>query len=179
MNAARALVAQLPRATVRRLAAATIKDDDGAVAAGVGDRFAGDLAGLLNRLRIDELRAVAHAVAAAVPSDAPVGDVRARVWAWGARAEAGGDGWLGTPVQPVPELLGARLVHVAPARGLAPPSPSWPRPVPAPRAAAIPPEEPADVDELLAAADRALGVRLPGRGRDKGAWGRARRRCSG
>jgi len=59
----------------------------------------------------------------------------------------------------------------APPRGPFPPSPAWPRPVPPPRAAAPPPGEPDTLDELLAAADRLIGVRLGARGRDKGAWG--------
>jgi hypothetical protein len=43
--------------------------------------------------------------------------------------------------------------------------------MPAPHAAAPPGEEPDTLDELLGAADRAIGVRLGMRGRDKGAWG--------
>jgi hypothetical protein len=43
--------------------------------------------------------------------------------------------------------------------------------VPEPRGAAPPPGEPDTLDELLAAADRMIGVRLGARGRDKGAWG--------
>jgi hypothetical protein len=52
-----------------------------------------------------------------------------------------------------------------------PPSASWPRAMPAPRPAEPPSEEPDTLDDLLAAADRAIGVRLGRRGRDKGAWG--------
>ncbi|HET9621714.1 MAG TPA: hypothetical protein VFP84_10125 [Kofleriaceae bacterium] len=55
--------------------------------------------------------------------------------------------------------------------GLYPPSPAWPRPLPAPALAAPPLAEPDTVDDLLAAADRLIGVRLGARGRDKGAWG--------
>ena len=173
MNAARALVAVLPRATVRRLAAVGPRDDDDLARAVVIAHHAGDLPRLLNALREPELRAVALALGQAAPAELDVGAVRARLWRWGAEAEAGGAAWLGTAVQPVPELLGARLVLVAPPRGRAPSTPSWPRPVPPPRPPSPPDDEPADVDELLAAADRALGVRLPARGRDKGAWGRA------
>jgi hypothetical protein len=43
--------------------------------------------------------------------------------------------------------------------------------VPPRRPAAPPAGEPEALDELLAAADRAIGVRLGARGRDKGAWG--------
>ena len=52
-----------------------------------------------------------------------------------------------------------------------PPSAAWPRPLPARARRAPPAEEPDTLDELLAAADRAIGVRLGPRGRDKGAWG--------
>src|SRR5439155_15155536 len=63
------------------------------------------------------------------------------------------------------------LVIQAPSRGLCPAAASWPRAVPAPAPAAPPAGEPETLDDLLAAADRALGVRLGRRGRDKGAWG--------
>ncbi len=169
MNAARALIAALPPPALRRLAGGR-RDD--APAAALEARFAGDLVALLNCLRADELRGLLTALRLG-PPEGDAGALRARLWRWGAEAEAGGAALLGTGLQPIPEQLGARLVHVAGARGLAPPSPGWPRPVPPPRPAPIPGDEPADVDELLAAADRALGVRLPARGRDKGAWGRA------
>lgn len=159
MNAAAVLLALVAPATARRLGA----DAEA--------RYRGDLVSLLNRLRKDELSALAARLRLAADDD--VGGLRAALWRWGALAEAGGSAWLGTPVQPVPSRLGARLLHVAPARGLAPPSPAWPRPIPPPRPPAPPDEEPGDLDLLLAAADRALGVRLPARGRDKGAWGRA------
>jgi len=168
VNAACALACSLPRATLRRLAPGAPEDDRVAV---IADRFALDLCGLLNRLRADELRALAASCRIAAGDEALA--LRIALWEWGAAAEAGGAGWLGTPLQPRPAALGARLVHVAPARGMAPPSEMWPRPLPAPRDAEPPPEEPDDVDALLAAADRALGVRLPARGRDKGAWGAA------
>jgi hypothetical protein len=68
-------------------------------------------------------------------------------------------------------LLGGHLVIQAPPRGMYPASASWPRPVPPPRIAEPLDDEPDSLDELLAAADRAIGVRLGRRGRDKGAWG--------
>jgi hypothetical protein len=68
-------------------------------------------------------------------------------------------------------VLGGHLVIQAAPRGLYPPSPAWPRPIP-PAALATPPlAEPDTVDDLLSAADRLHGVRLGARGRDKGAWG--------
>ncbi len=169
MNAAGMLAAALPRAALRRLAAPDVAEDDRVAA--VAAAFALDLCGLLNRLRADELRALA--VTHRVPAHGDAAAVRLMLWRWGAAREASGTAWLGTALQPEPVLLGARLVHAAPARGLAPASTDWPRPLPPARAAAPPPEEPDDVDALLDAADRALGVRLPARGRDKGAWGAA------
>lgn len=69
-------------------------------------------------------------------------------------------------------LVGDRLVVCAPPRGLAPPAAAWPRPLLPPRPAEPPDEEPECLDTLLDAADRALGVRLGGRGRaGKGVWG--------
>jgi hypothetical protein len=62
-------------------------------------------------------------------------------------------------------------VICGPPRGAYPPSERWPRPLPDAIDGAPPVEEPDSVDELLAAADRALGVRLGRRGPDKGAWG--------
>ncbi|MEZ4401995.1 MAG: hypothetical protein R3B06_18335 [Kofleriaceae bacterium] len=172
MNAACTLIARLPRAAIQRLAGPGREDaDDGQVVARLQRRHADDLAALLNRLRLDELRVLVTALHG--PAAGEAGRLRAWLWRWGAVAEAGGDGLLGTPLQPIPDQLGARLVRVAPARGMAPPAVAWPRPIPVARPPEPPAEEPADVDELLAAADRALGVRLPARGRDKGAWGRA------
>ncbi|HUQ02811.1 MAG TPA: hypothetical protein VM261_09970 [Kofleriaceae bacterium] len=171
MNASGVLIAALSRSALRRLAPGVA--DDERVAA-LSDVFALDLCGLLNRLRADELRALAAQLR--VPSADPGADVlalRAALWQWGAEAEAGGGAWLGSTLQPRPVAIGARLVHAAAPRGLAPPSTAWPRPLPPPRPPAPPPEEPDDVDALLAAADRALGVRFPARGRDKGAWGQA------
>ncbi|HSN26032.1 MAG TPA: hypothetical protein VLT45_07095, partial [Kofleriaceae bacterium] len=56
-------------------------------------------------------------------------------------------------------------------RGMYPRAATWPRPLPPPAPPAPPADEPDTLDELLAAADRAIGVRLGARGRDKGAWG--------
>jgi hypothetical protein len=97
--------------------------------------------------------------------------LRLALWRWGARLEAGGADVAGTALQPAPRLVAGRLVHHAPPRGPHPPSAAWPRPLPPPADPAPPAEEPDSIDELLAAADRAIGVRLGARGRDKGAWG--------
>jgi hypothetical protein len=129
-----------------------------------------DLAGLLNALGKDEL--VHLAVKAGIANDADVATLRRALWRWGAELEAGGAAHLGTPIQPVPAVLGGRLVHQAAPRGAHPPSDTWPRRLPDAREPdAARGDEPDTVEDLLAAADRAIGVRLGPRGRDKGAWG--------
>ncbi len=188
VNAAAALAACLPRTALARLVpdehgprarAQADVEGDAALVAAVAAGFALDLVGLLNRLRAAELEHVAAALALPELRGKDAGALRAALWRWGALAEAGGDHHLGSALQPVPVAIGARLCHPAPPRGLAPRASAWPRPVPAPRPPAPPAEEPDDVDALLAAADRALGVRLPPRGRDKGAWGAAAARLLG
>jgi len=130
--------------------------------------FAGDLAALLNRLRKEELAALARAID--VDGDGAVGALRARLWRAGAALEAGGEAELGSPWQPIPAVLGGRLVHFGPVRGLAPAAPALPRPVPPPRAAAGV-DEPDTIEDLLIRATALLGVRLGQRGRDKGEYG--------
>ena len=181
VNAAAALAARLPRLALARLVPAAraraAADGDGALIAAVGRRFELDLAGLLNRLRMPELETVVATLE--LPDRGDAGALRTALWRWGAITEAGGDAHLGTPLQPMPIAIGAKLCHPSPPRGLAPLAEAWPRPLPAPRPPAPPADEPDDVDALLAAADRALGVRLPPRGRDKGAWGVAAARLLG
>jgi hypothetical protein len=130
-----------------------------------------DLAGLLNAIGKDELARLAKDAARIVGAPEDVGSLRRALWRWGAVLEAGGAAHLGSPLQPVPQLLGGRLVHQAPPRGAFPPSDAWPRPLPPACEANPPADEPDTVEDLLAAADRAIGVRLGARGRDKGAWG--------
>ncbi|MEZ4358761.1 MAG: hypothetical protein R3B48_01160 [Kofleriaceae bacterium] len=135
--------------------------DAGALRAALLRRYDGDLAGLLNACRAEDLGRLAGALG--LP---PAGAGARRLELW--RALEG----RGAPDGAAPMLIGERLVPCAPPRGLWPPSPAWPRPLPAPRAPAPPEEEPECLDSLLDAADRALGVRLGARGRaGKGAWG--------
>jgi hypothetical protein len=132
-------------------------------------RWGDDLCGFLNAMSREELAHVARALG--VPDDgvrSPA--LRAALWEAGAQLERG-DAELAPGVQPRPIILGGHLVVQAPPRGAYPPSVAWPRPVPPPVLPAPPAEEPDTLDELLAAADRAIGVRLGVRGRDKGAWG--------
>ena len=131
-------------------------------------RWGGDLCGLLNAMTRGELAVLALQLGIAAAPSAPA--LRALLWDHGAAIERGGEP-VSRAVQPRPIVLGGHLVIQAAPRGLFPPSAGWPRPVPAARAAAPPPAEPDTLDELLAAADRLLGVRLGPRGRDKGAWG--------
>jgi len=134
----------------------------------VSARWGGDLCGLLNAMTRGELAVLALQLGIAAAPSAP--GLRALLWDHGASIERG-DAPVSRAVQPRPIVLGGHLVIQAAPRGLFPPSAGWPRPVPAARAAAPPPAEPDTLDELLAAADRLLGVRLGARGRDKGAWG--------
>jgi hypothetical protein len=131
-------------------------------------RWEGDLCGFLNALTRGELVEVAAKLAIEVDGRAPV--LRDRLWQHGARLEAS-DHDVAAALQPRPVLLGGHLVVQAAPRGLYATSTSWPRALPSPRDAQPPCEEPETIDELLAAADRSIGVRLGRRGRDKGAWG--------
>lgn len=182
VNAVAALASRLPRPALVRLApggrAVGDADGDRGLRAALVAAHELDLVGLLNRLRAPELAALTRALGVDAPTE-DAGALRGALWRWGAVLEAGGAHHLGGALQPVPALVGARLCHPAAPRGLAPAAPLWPRPLPAPRAPAPPAEEPDDLDALLAAADRALGVRLPPRGPDKGAWGAAAARLLG
>ncbi|HEU4616379.1 MAG TPA: hypothetical protein VFS15_29975, partial [Kofleriaceae bacterium] len=131
-------------------------------------RWQGDLCGFLNALTRGELVSIAARLAIEVDGRAPA--LRERLWRHGAALESGGLE-LPSALQPRPVLLGGHLVVQAPPRGVYAAGETLPRPVPAPRDAEPPHEEPDSIDELLAAADRAIGVRLGRRGRDKGAWG--------
>lgn len=140
----------------------------------VATRWSSDLCGLLNLMTRGELAALADALRLpAAPVRSP--DLRMALWELGAAVERGDapvasqSNW---PVlQPRPVVLGGHLVVQARPRGMHPPSASWPRAVPHATAATPPAEEPDSLDDLLAAADRAIGVRLGPRGADKGAWG--------
>jgi hypothetical protein len=131
-------------------------------------RWGGDLCALLNAMTRGELADLAAQIA--VPTEGRAAELRTRLWDRGAALERGATS-VSPAVQPRPIVLGGHLVIQAPPRGLFPPSARWPREVPPPAPAAPPPGEPETLDDLLAAADRVLGVRLGPRGRDKGAWG--------
>jgi hypothetical protein len=175
------MAALLPPPTVRRLAALRAnRFDPRATPAVIGAldvaeaterviaRWCDDLCGLLNAMTRGELAALASALR--IDARGRSAELRRNVWEKGAELERNGVE-LPPGVQPRPIVLGGHLVIQAPARGLSPPSEAWPRPVPPVRGAEPPAEEPESLDELLAAADRLIGVRLGPRGRDKGAWG--------
>ncbi|HTR52192.1 MAG TPA: hypothetical protein VMJ10_15870 [Kofleriaceae bacterium] len=126
-------------------------------------RWTDDLCGLLNALTRGELAVLAR-------RDARSPELRAHLWQVGAELERGGAA-IPAGLQPQPVVLGGHLVVQRPPRGPYPASASWPRALPPAIAAAPPADEPDTLDDLLAAADRLLGVRLGSRGRDKGAWG--------
>lgn len=131
-------------------------------------RWAGDLCGFLNALTRGELTHVAGKLALSADGRAPA--LRELLWRHGAALESRG-AEVPAALQPRPVLLGGHLVIQAPPRGMYAASDVLPRPLPEPCSAEPPSEEPDSLDELLAAADRAIGVRLGRRGRDKGAWG--------
>jgi hypothetical protein len=135
------------------------------------ERFELDLAGLLNLATRAELDAIARAID--VPERGTVGELRARLWTAGAEREAGGRDHFGSPLQPMPIVLGGKLVHPAAGGGIAPPSPSWPRPVGDAADAPVPAGEPDSIEQLLDNADALVGVRFGEATRDKGAFGAA------
>ncbi|MGE5183752.1 MAG: hypothetical protein ACM31C_16885 [Acidobacteriota bacterium] len=181
MNAVEHFASLLPGETLRRLAALRVyryeggqgapsrRDRDIAEAtADVLARWGDDLCGLLNALTRGELAHVARALRVVDAGSSP--ELRARLWERGAEIERGGIA-IAPALQPRPVVLGGHLVIQARPRGLYPPCAAYPRALPPPAPARPPDGEPDTLDDLLAAADRAIGVRLGARGRDKGAWG--------
>ena len=179
MNAVEHMVSLLPPEAIRRLGAlrlpqrGQVRQPRGALdiaqaTVRVIARWGDDLCGLLNAMSRGELAVLALQLG--VPAALRAPGLRAALWDRGAALERGA-AEVSPAVQPRPIVLGGHLVIQAPPRGLYPPAACWPRTVPAPRRAAPPPGEPDTLDELLAAADRMIGVRLGARGRDKGAWG--------
>ena len=168
MNAALHFASALPRSALARLVRSRARGGD--VDRAVGRAFALDLVALLNAARRDELEQMA--CAAGLDPAGPVGDLRARLWRRGAELEADGPGQLGRPWQPVPHVLGGRLVHLGRPRGASPPADLLPRPVPpAPPIEPEPEEEPDTLEDLLERATGLLGVRLGRASRDKGECG--------
>jgi len=185
VNAVEYFAALLPSEAVRRLAGLRVYRYEGGgqeprrnldvdeARAAVLLRWGDDLCGLLNAMTNGELVALARVLAArgvGATTETRSPALRAALWDRGAALERGSIE-LAAHLQPRPVVLGGHLVVQAAPAGMYPPSENWPRSVPAPAPAMPPDGEPETLDELLAAADRALGVRLGLRGRDKGAWG--------
>jgi len=178
MNAVFEYVSALPRHALWRLASLGETEQTPGPrqpCAAVLKRFDLDLVGFLNRLTRDELDRIAEALE--IDSSGAIGQLRARLWMRGAEREAFGVSELGRPWQPLPIVLGGKLVYMGDRGGVAPPTASVPRPVPhpvAPPPAEGPgegPDEPDCLELLLEAASNLIGVRLGPPERDKGAFG--------
>jgi len=180
MNAVAHMISLLPPEAIRRLAALRVHrfaagpheprgalDVDQATARLIA-RWDADLCGLLNAMTRGELAVLALRFGLGAGLRSPA--LRAALWDRGAALERGTTE-VSPAVQPRPIVLGGHLVVQARPRGLYPPSATWPRELPPALAATPMLEEPDTLDDLLAAADRMIGVRLGARGRDKGAWG--------
>jgi hypothetical protein len=180
-NAVHQYLAALSRPGLGRLcrgsSGATVPDLTAERRALLASWFELDLCRLLNRLRRAELDELARGRKLATSGS--IGELRARLWRAGAVAEAGSDQHLGTPLQPVPLVLGGKLRIPARGNGIAPPAHAWPRPIPCAAAVPAPDREPDSVDELLDNAARLVGVRLGPGGRNKGAHGAAIARALG
>jgi hypothetical protein len=180
VNAVAHFVRLLPPEAVRRLAAlrpnrfaanalvAPRGLDAEAARDHVVARWDADLCSLLNAMSRGELSQLASELGMLATGRAPA--LREQLWNRGAELERRGHE-VSVAIQPGPVVLGGHLVVLAPPRGMYPPSDAWPRALPKPARAEPLAEEPDSLDELLAAADRLIGVRLGARGRDKGAWG--------
>lgn len=168
MNAVLSLLRRAQAPTVRRLAGVAL-DSDFAERERAFRRFGGDLPAFLNALRKRELVELSEELS--LPSTGRVGHLRERLWTWGAELEAGGRDVLGTAVQPRPQVLKDKLVHLRAEPAIAPEPQDLPRSVPIPVGRPHFVGEPDTIDELLNRANALLGVRLGERGRDKGAYG--------
>jgi hypothetical protein len=179
VNAVAHIARLLPAPAVRRLAAlrvgrfertrrSSVQLDNEAAFERVVERWGGDLCGLVNAMSRGDLLAALAALGASGDARSPA--LRLALWEAGAALERGGTE-IPPALQPRPIILGGHLVIQGAPRGPFPPSAAWPRAVPDSCDACPPHEEPDTLDDLLAAADRLIGVRLGRRGRDKGAWG--------
>ena len=171
MNAVEIFLSCLPRPALWRLSrvAACADACDDALLSVVRSRYDLNLAGLLNGAVRSELELMARECE--VGDHGTIGELRARLWHWGASLEAPGGHVLGTGVQPVPIVLRGKLVMMRRGNGIAPPTQSFPRGVLVDAAEPMVGDEPETVEQLLDAADNLVGVRLGPSTRDKGAFG--------
>ncbi len=174
MNAVVEFAKALPRGRIvvaleEKSTRALLDADTDALRSRLTTKHGRSLAGFLNRLQRSDLDMVCED--RKLDKSGTVGELRARLWLAGAALEAGGDEHLGRGYQPIPIVLGSRLVYQGPLHGLCPPCESWPRPVPPPVREPRPDREPESIEELLANANTLLGVRMGSKGRDKGIFG--------
>lgn len=174
VNAVQQLIGALPRAALTRTVRAI--DDRRATVNGsallrrqVVDHYGLDLCSFLNQARRDELERMAQAEK--LETTGGIGELRARLWRYGARLEHPSNALLGTPVQPVPIVLRGKLVQLGELRGIAPPGGEYPRTVGQAVAAPRVDGEPSCLEDLLSNADALVGVRMGRLGRNKGALG--------
>jgi len=177
MNAARKLVNVLPRRALARLLEGSPRRPAHSVSTDQMRRrlcaeLELDLCALLNLAVRDELDAMADAANLESCDERPnIGELRARLWEWGAALEAGEAQVRGTELQRVPVVLRGKLVHMRAGSGLAPVIRQVPRPIASPVPVRPAAQEPESIDELLDNADAIVGMRLGAAGRDKGAFG--------
>src|SRR5262245_26941219 len=134
MNAVREFASALQRRALVRMVR-TLRGPDcelprgrsGALAH-VAAAFELGLAAFLNHANRSELEQMA--VAIEVDAAGSIGALRARLWLAGAEREARGEAQLGTPWQPLPVVLGGKLVYMRSLGGLAPPTDEYPRALP-------------------------------------------------
>ncbi len=177
MNAVEQLIGCLPRLTVVRLLEASpgrakTAETTATLRRRLSAELGLDLPRLLNIAVRDELELMAVQAKLDVADPRPsIGELRAKLWNWGAELEAGNRELLGTEVQPVPVVLRGKLVHMRAGCGMAPITRELPRPIPEPATCEAPECEPDSLEELLANADAIVGARLGAATRDKGAFG--------
>jgi len=174
MNAVAQFAHAFPRPALRRALRALdrnarVNGNTERLRRGLVRRFELDLAGFLNVAVRGELEAIAES--AKLEDAGSIGDLRARLWLHGAELEAGCRTLLGTRIQPLPVVLRGKLVLQGAQRGLAPDSPSYPRPIPPITTVEAIDDEPDTLEALLDRASELCGLRLGARGRDKGAYG--------
>jgi len=175
MNAAIELVSHWPRDAVARALRALragekeLRGHTRALRCRLVNRFELDLAGLLNLANRRELELMAGAND--LSTRGRIGELRARLWAYGAGLETSDMPEEAAAYQPTPIVLRGKLVYLGRDRGMSPPVRVFPRPVPPPVEIEAAEAEPDTVEDLLDSADRLVGARLGQRGRDKGAFG--------
>ena len=129
------------------------------------EAFSLNLAGFLNAMTKDLLLILVQACQ--LPSEGSVEDLRARLWKHGACIERGNC----SADQPLPIVLGGKLIHLWEGTGSFPAVSQWPRTIPSEQPIPSKIQEPEHLEDLLHNANQLLGIRLGGATQDKGAFG--------